>query len=95
MADANEHTEGFGTLIQVELNSPLPSFDKSASKLPPTSSVIDIDDDDGDNELDLLSNGLKRKLSSSEISNEGEDDGNNSDKNRSKQLKDSSYMSVK
>lgn len=94
IADANEHTEGFGTLIQVERNSPVPSFDTSASKLPPTSSVIDIDDDDGDNELDLLSNGLKRKLSSSEIPNEGENDGNNSDENRSKQLKDSSNMSV-
>lgn len=104
IADANEHTEGFGTLIQVELNSPLPSFSKSASdlpsfsksasELPPTSSVIDIDDDDPDNELDLPSNGLKRKLSSSEIPNEGENDGNNSDENRSKHLKDSSYTSV-
>lgn len=74
----------------MERNYPVPSFDTSASKLPPTSSVIDIDDDDGDNELDLLSNGLKRKLSSSEIPNEGENDGNNSDENRSKQLKDSS-----
>ncbi|KAJ8436579.1 hypothetical protein Cgig2_031520 [Carnegiea gigantea] len=62
--------------------------------LPPLPYVIDIDDDDGDNELDLLSNGLKRKLSSSEIPNEGENDGNNSDDNMSKQLKDSSYMSV-
>jgi len=64
--------------------------------MPPTSSVIDIVDDDDDggyNERDLPSNGLKRKLSSSEIPH-GENEGNNSGENRSKQLNHLSYTSV-